>query len=213
MMKRKINIGNLILSLTMGSVRGRKNDKIPHRVRDDSFSDGFTLVELLVVVALTALLLVGVSNLFLATIRGGGRADVLASLKNEGDSALVTMERLIRGGNDVDGCNGSNWIDELVVKYIDPTNNVVLFHAIDGNGLGYLARDDDTDHSSGVVRLTSEEVNVMPVAGNAQVFLCTDQSNTFYADEVTIMFDLSIPNSTLGESFETKVTQRNTSSD
>jgi len=71
-------------------------------------SEGFTLIELMVVLVLVAMLLVGVSGLLLSNLRGGGKATVLANLRDEGDAAILAMERELRFGNNPVCLNGGD---------------------------------------------------------------------------------------------------------
>lgn len=59
---------------------------------------GFTLVEMLIVTALTVLLIVAGTSLFISTILGGGRANTSTIVKTNGDYALGQMEFLLRNG-------------------------------------------------------------------------------------------------------------------
>jgi len=70
--------------------------------KDRTYHKGFTLVELLVVVGIMALFSLTLVSVFLATIRGGNKSQLLQSLHQEGDYALKTMSRMIRGAEVVD---------------------------------------------------------------------------------------------------------------
>ena len=63
---------------------------------------GFTLIELLVVVGIMALFSLTLVSVFLATIRGGNKSQLLQSLHQEGDYALKIMSRMIRAAELVD---------------------------------------------------------------------------------------------------------------
>jgi prepilin-type N-terminal cleavage/methylation domain-containing protein len=85
---------------------------------------GFTLIEMLVVVGLFALLLVGMTNMMFATLRGGGKATALAQLREEGDAAITKIERTVRFAFVTTGspvCSGGN---TLAVIIPDSTNPV-----------------------------------------------------------------------------------------
>jgi prepilin-type N-terminal cleavage/methylation domain-containing protein len=59
---------------------------------------GFTLIEMMVVVVLIAILMTGVTNLLLAGLRGGGKTGVQTNLREQGNAIITAMERGIRYG-------------------------------------------------------------------------------------------------------------------
>ena len=157
---------------------------------------GFTLVELMVVSALIALLLVGMSNLFFAILTGGGKATELAELKGQGEFAMITMERLIRNGNDVDGCSPAS--NSITVNYVDPVTDPDVGFRLNGTA---LERD--------TLSMTTSDV----VVSGGPIFDCvgTDYNDTFIPDEVRISFTISA--GTISEDFQTTVVQRNATND
>lgn len=58
---------------------------------------GFTLLEIIVSVVIIALIGMVVSQAFLTTSRSGVKTEILKEVKQNGDFALSTMERMIRG--------------------------------------------------------------------------------------------------------------------
>jgi prepilin-type N-terminal cleavage/methylation domain-containing protein len=91
---------------------------------------GYTLVEMMVVVALLSVVGVAVVAMFLTTSRGGGKAGAMALVKQEGDYAITTMERYIHfaksaecpAGNDVNIV----WNDDVVVRFEEDLTNRIL---------------------------------------------------------------------------------------
>ncbi len=60
-------------------------------------NEGFTLLEIIVSVTLIALIGTVVSQAFLTTSRSGVKTEILKEVKQNGDFALTTMERMMRG--------------------------------------------------------------------------------------------------------------------
>jgi prepilin-type N-terminal cleavage/methylation domain-containing protein len=67
-----------------------------------ALKQGYTMIELMVVVTLIAMLTVSIIGMFLSMVRGGGKAQGLALVKEEGDYAVSNLERIIRYGTS--GC-------------------------------------------------------------------------------------------------------------
>jgi len=63
---------------------------------------GFTLMEVLVVSGIMALFALTVISVFLSTIRGGTKAQLLQSVHQDGDFALERMAAMIRNGSEAD---------------------------------------------------------------------------------------------------------------
>ncbi|MBI4038187.1 prepilin-type N-terminal cleavage/methylation domain-containing protein [Candidatus Daviesbacteria bacterium] len=60
---------------------------------------GFTLVEILVVTAVVAIMGIVITEIFISSIRGGDKAKVLASIKQNGQASLEIMDKTIRGAD------------------------------------------------------------------------------------------------------------------
>ena len=77
---------------------------------------GYTIIELLVVVTLISILTVSIIGLFLSMVRGGGRAQSLALVKEEGDYVVSTLERILRYGQS--GCEQGGGEREITFVYL-----------------------------------------------------------------------------------------------
>lgn len=62
---------------------------------------GFTLVELLVVIAVLSLLGVLVLTIFTSSLRGSNKSQILLAIKQNGQSVLETMDKTIRNADNV----------------------------------------------------------------------------------------------------------------
>jgi prepilin-type N-terminal cleavage/methylation domain-containing protein len=60
------------------------------------FSDGFTLIEVIVVVALSVMITLAATSLFMTTLRASNKKVMISRVKDEGDYALSQMEFLLR---------------------------------------------------------------------------------------------------------------------
>jgi len=85
---------------------------------------GFTLIELLVVVAIMGTVGVMVSNLFFQTLKGSTKAELLKTVKQEGDYAISLMERTIRNAKAVESACvvGGSVVSSITVTNQDDTS-------------------------------------------------------------------------------------------
>jgi len=80
---------------------------------------GFSLVELLVVVALLGGLAVATSRVFFANIRGSEKTQSLVELRQAGDQALLTMKKKIRNSREITS-SCSSGMSFLTIRSRDP---------------------------------------------------------------------------------------------
>ena len=78
---------------------------------------GFTLVEVLVVVAVLSLVGVLVVAIFTNTLRGSNKSQITLAIKQNGQAVLENMDKTIRNSNEVIclGNNSNNTIQTIVV--------------------------------------------------------------------------------------------------
>jgi hypothetical protein len=124
---------------------------------------------------------------------------VLAELKDQGDFALTTMERLIRQGNDVSNC-GAAGSARVTVRYVD---GMFIYLRVSG-GKFQQSNDNVTwrDISSSNVTVT----NTLP-------FKCADNYDGFNPDVVNVGFTLRHVSTGTQESFLGTISLRNVSTD
>ena len=167
-------------------------------------SKGFTLIEILVVVGLLAIIAAIGSNMFFTTLRSSGKSKILTTVKQNGDYALATIERLIRDSEKVitnsDGSLCAVGMNKVKTKRLDGSE-VEFACEEEGTANGLIA--------SNSARLTSNEVKV-----DSCSFDCSSQGE-FYPQIVVIDFTLSQavvttrPEEQASVNFRTSVTTRN----
>lgn len=62
---------------------------------------GFTLVEILVVIAIVSVLGVLILTIFTRTLRGSNKSQIIGKIKQNGQSVLETMDKTVRDSDDV----------------------------------------------------------------------------------------------------------------
>ncbi|HKZ35768.1 MAG TPA: hypothetical protein VJ242_03580 [Patescibacteria group bacterium] len=94
---------------------------------------GFTLIEIITVAGLMTLFALTIISIFLATLRGGNKAQLIQRVHQDGDYALNTIAGTIRNSTAVDCSDG------LVVTA--PTGAQITFSLVDDGGIVRVASD------------------------------------------------------------------------
>lgn len=67
---------------------------------------GFTLIELMIVISITAVIVVTVTGLFFRAIRGGTKTETTVDLSQNAEFSMSLMERFIRNAKEVNNVGG-----------------------------------------------------------------------------------------------------------
>lgn len=143
---------------------------------------GFTLIELLVVtVIFISISAMAVSFLF-STLSGGGKAEAIKEVRQNGSYALSIMEKLIVSSRRVD-CN-PNPGTSMSITAID--NSVATISCIDDATNGKRI-------ASGSGFLTTSNVSV-----NACTFICSERTLANAGTPATVDIDFTVSKSGIG---------------
>ncbi|MFH1840957.1 MAG: type II secretion system protein [Candidatus Shapirobacteria bacterium] len=110
---------------------------------------GFTLIEMLVVVALIGLLVTTGSLVFITSLKASSKSQIMTVVKQDGNYALGVMERMIRNAYSVDNCLNAH---SPTLTITNPDHNTTTFGFIDDGAAWRLA--------SGSAYLTGATVTV-----------------------------------------------------
>jgi prepilin-type N-terminal cleavage/methylation domain-containing protein len=110
---------------------------------------GVSLIEMLVVVAIFAVLGILISRVILTTLRGSNKSNSLVKVRENLDYALAVMERQIRNADSVTTCPNP---DHSRIDYRDGRGTATFFSCANIGPAGYVA--------SGSARLTSSEIGI-----------------------------------------------------
>lgn len=75
-------------------------------------STGFTIIEMLVVVSALALIFLISSNLFISTLLGGSKVEILKEVRQNGGYALLVIEETIKNSYDLVSCG----LNSIILK-------------------------------------------------------------------------------------------------
>jgi prepilin-type N-terminal cleavage/methylation domain-containing protein len=108
-------------------------------------SSGFTLIEVLTVSVIMVIFAMTIVSLFLATVRGGTKAQVIQVIRQNGDSAMKAMTQTIRNSQRV-ACNGTEILvydekDNSIRYFLDETEKRVASDSSYLTGTGIEAAD------------------------------------------------------------------------
>jgi len=155
-------------------------------------TEGFTFIEILVVVALVGIIMTGIVGMLLSVLRSSRKNEVMTNLKQAGDQAMVSMSGIIRNAKEISGCDPTLEITNSAGETETFTCNLSGDEKINSSIRGDLI-------SSGVTTCSF----TCPLANEAGTF-----------DSVTINFELSSgsendPTSHVKAVFETTISLRN----
>lgn len=81
----------------------------------NSNQNGFSLVELIVVVGLTAILAITITAISMSSLLSSSRVRNLVKVKQTGDYALTQMQQLIRNAKTIVECSDTGTTDDYII--------------------------------------------------------------------------------------------------
>lgn len=141
---------------------------------------GMSLLEILVVVAIFAILGIITTQAVILTIGGSKKSESLVKVRENISYSMGVVERQIRNADSVTECPNP---DSAILNYADADGSATSFTCTNiGSADGYLA--------SGSARLTSAEVNI-----TSCLFSCTPGTST-NPSSVSVTLEAQDKNST-----------------
>lgn len=143
---------------------------------------GFTMIELIIVLAILGILMPAGFAMFMANLRAQTKVLILQQVKRNGDAALDTMESLIKiqgqsleeaDGTAVCDTSGSSYSGD--VYFVDPDGQRFMFHQL---------TERIASESATTAYLTSDRVTV------SNFVLSCSRESQFTAPLVSIAFDV-----------------------
>ncbi len=162
--------------------------------------DGFTLIEILVVIAILTVIGVILTEIFFRTVRGNSKAELISRIKQNGQTALETIDKTLRSADGI-VCTNADSSAILFVKsgvytryrYNSATSSINGSLSIDYPTSGDCSA--PTVNSAYLTDLGSADpktgVSVSQTLGTSGVFIRTKQAGV--KDIVAISFDVTSP--------------------
>lgn len=155
---------------------------------------GISLIEILVVIAIFAVLGIIITRSVALTLGGSRKSESLVNVRENLDHALSIIERQIRNADSISQCPNP---DPAIINFSDENGNIASFSCI-RTGL------DDSYIASGSARLTSTNVKIANCS-----FICSPETGSS-PPSVTISLEAEDANTTgIQGSTVTAVTQIN----
>lgn len=129
--------------------------------------NGFTIVEIIVVIVILAIVGVLVLNIFAQGLRSNNKAQILSSIKKNGQSVMDTMDKTIRGADNL-----------ICVGPIGTANTLVIIKGGKYTRYKFIL---PTSSANGEIKQDFPEQPTVPPKDNINVFLstiCTDPAGT-----------------------------------
>lgn len=145
---------------------------------------GFTLIEILVVIAIFAFLGILVTRSIILTVGGSKKSESIVKVRQNLDYAVGVIERQLRNADTITECPNP---DPNVISYKDQSGNPAFFSCVNigsPTNVGFVASSSGTPGAPIIAGLlTSTDVNVVSCS-----FSCT-QNSTTNPPVVSIMLD------------------------
>ncbi|QQG43268.1 MAG: prepilin-type N-terminal cleavage/methylation domain-containing protein [Candidatus Daviesbacteria bacterium] len=162
--------------------------------------NGFTLVEILVVIAILTVMGVILSEIFFRSVRGSAQAEIISRIKQNGQAALETMDKTLRSADGL-VCVSSDNSAILFVKsgvYTRYTYTAATSSVNGSLSVDYPTSGDCSAPKVSVAYLTDigssdpkTGVSISGTSGSSGVFVRTKQAGV--KDVVMISFDIGVP--------------------
>lgn len=164
---------------------------------DFNRKNGFSIIEMLIVVTVFSVLALITTQIMAISLGGVIKSENISQVRENVDSSLATMERLLRNASSLD-CVSNNRLE-----YEDEFGNNTSFECITDSGIGHIAS------GSAAVRLTNNDVNIK--CDEVTVFQCDPDSTPRYVIMTIRAEDSSHGTGEEGSSYEsgTRVLLRN----
>lgn len=173
---------------------------------------GFTLLEMVVSIAIVALVAVVLSQIFLVTLRTNAKTEISKDMKQNGELALESMVRMIQRAKAITSTCVSTGTTSQSLQITNDDNGVTTLEClVDGNAVRLAS-----SSANGTEYLTSDNVTLGgTTCGESTLsFVCYGAAGL--PASVTISFQLSKAGMSAqsfeqsSESFQTTATMRNT---
>ena len=172
---------------------------------------GFTLLEMVVSVAIVALMATVLSQVFISTLRTNTKTEILKDMKQNGELALENMVRMIQNAQDITSTCESVGTSSRSITILNPDGKETNIGCFVDGSITRLA----STSAEGTEYLTSSNVTAGGTTCEASsvIFLCKGGAGV--SPSITISFQLAQSGTAVGvfeqssESFQTSANMRN----
>lgn len=155
---------------------------------------GFTIIEILVVIAVMGVVGVIITEIFFNTLKGSSKANLISKIKQNGQSAMELMDKTIRNADAVVCINETSRNIVTVQKNGVYTRFVFKFPS---TGNGYISMDNPSEFAPGRTCEIADVISTIPITDNTSIALDNIRPPEFtrsrqagFKDAISISFSL-----------------------
>lgn len=172
---------------------------------------GFTLLEMVVSIAIVALVATVLSQVFISTLRTNTKTEILKDMKQNGELALENMVRMIQNAQDITSTCESTGTSSQSITILNPDGKETSLGCLVDGTITRLA----STSAEGTEYLTSSNVTAggTTCPASSIVFVCKGGAGV--SPSITISFQLAQSGTAIGvfeqssEAFQTSANMRN----
>lgn len=127
-----------------------------------ALKQGFSLIELIVVIGLLSLLMLAISSTMLMSIISSNRIRTTSTVKNAGNFALTQLQGMIRNSKSIITCDSDN----STISYVNPDGGTTSIMAETVDSFGKIASNSGVYITPGNVSVTSFSLSCEPDDSN-----------------------------------------------
>lgn len=120
-------------------------------------NNGFSLIELLVVVALIGMIGAITTQVFILALQTQGKSEIIKEVKQNGDYAMSVMESMIRNSSDILSVSCNDTLNQITVQNPDGFNTVF---DCTGSNISSISGSENADPTPTGAPLTNSRVKV-----------------------------------------------------
>lgn len=149
---------------------------------------GFTFIEVVVALAITATLMAVASSSFFYLLRGTSKVEIIKEVKQNGDYALSVMDTKIRNSRDITTSCSLGGVTSDSISIVNPDGSASTFDCVtDGNVRRLREQISVPSQPLQINYLTNASVSITNTCENSLLFICTIGS-----DNITKIVNTSI---------------------
>lgn len=172
---------------------------------------GFTLIELIISIAIIAILGGVISQVFFQTTRSNAKSEILKEVKQNGDYALNVMQRMIRNSTEITSSCSDAGVSGTSLTITNPDLGTTTFQCLSSGSIQRIA----SVSGGRIDYLTDSNVTLGGITCNTSTFETVCTSVRGIPNNVNISFTLSqigtsaVITNPVSENFNAFVTLRN----
>ena len=157
--------------------------------------NGFTLIEMMIVVSLLGIIAVIGSGAFFSILRGSTKTKTLQMVKQNGDYAISVMERMIRNARVLTSPTANSTVTSITIK--NPDGKETTFSCggtpatIASNGASLLSSEVKVDNCN-IFEVAVGQPEIRPAVVKINFNLSPEVSSTRPEEQATVNFQTTV---------------------